>query len=157
MPTIIRASGARWSRATGSRTTPTWCFRQRIAASLGVGAHVVDVEDAGDGLLFEPFLGVARGDAGAVGEFGHRAAGPLVQGRVQAEPGAQVDPEQLQGAGGRVQDALLEGGSVVVMGGPSDRWVAVTPRRGRSGPPDGRPDLPQVEVTTHPPPEGRPP
>ena len=82
--------------------------REREPAGCRVRRVVVDLEYAGHGLLLEPLGGVARGDPRRSSQVADRAPRPLVQGGVQAEPVAQIDAEQLEGAGRRVKYALIE-------------------------------------------------
>ena len=70
------------------------------------------VEDAGDGLLLEPLAGVARVDAGGRGQLGGGRRPGSAQRPVQAEAVAEVDAEQLERAGGGLEQPLVEGRGV---------------------------------------------
>ena len=83
--------------------------RQRVAASLGVGGRVVDVDERGDGLLLEPLARVARGDAGRGGELGGGQRTALGQRPVEAELGAEVDRQQVERAERGLEQASDEG------------------------------------------------
>ena len=69
MPTTMRANGARWSPSAAVDEHADVLGGQPEAALSGGRADVVDGQDAGDGLLLEPLLGVAGRDAGGVGEL----------------------------------------------------------------------------------------
>ena len=79
------------------------------AAGLGGGVGVVDVEEAGDGLLLEPLARVARRDAGAARELAGGQRPALVERAVQAELDAEVDGAELERAERRAEEALGEG------------------------------------------------
>jgi hypothetical protein len=74
--------------------------RERVAASVGGGAGRVDVEQAGDGLLLEPLLGVAGSDARALRELGAAERTVVGECAVEAELGAEVDRVELERADG---------------------------------------------------------
>ena len=69
-----------------------------VPACVGCGADVVGFEQSRDGLLLEPLARVARCDARAVGKVARGQRSVLGKGAVEAELGAQVDGEQLEGA-----------------------------------------------------------
>ena len=77
---------------------------QRAAARR----RVDDLEEAGDGLLLEPLAGVARCDAGAVGELVRRERAVALERAVEAELDAEVDGEQLERAERGAEQALGE-------------------------------------------------
>jgi hypothetical protein len=99
--------------------------RQPIAALVGRGAGVVDLEDAGDRLLLEPFARVALVGAGRGGELGGLRLAVLPQGTVEAEAVAQVDGHDLVGPERRAEETLGEcvaGSDVGVRGHVAQRW-----------------------------------
>ena len=71
-------------------------------------AALLDVEQPGDGLLLEPLAGVARRDAGVVGELGGGERAVALERAVEAELRAEVDGEQLERAEGGAEEALGE-------------------------------------------------
>jgi hypothetical protein len=81
---------------------------ERVAARFGSGVRVLDVEQAGDGLLLEPLARVARCDAGGAGKPVRGLRAFLDQCPVEAELGAEVDGEQLERAERGAEQALGE-------------------------------------------------
>jgi hypothetical protein len=77
-----------------STSTSSWRLAARTAGS-GVRAGIVHVEQPGDGLLLQPFLGIALVDAGPAGELRRRGRPAQREGAVQPEPVAEVDVEQV--------------------------------------------------------------
>ena len=86
-----RESGAMQARLSRIDEHRGVAGRQRVAALVGRGADVVDVEDRADGLLLEPFPGIARIDAGRSASSGAVAGPPSCERPVQSEPVAEVD------------------------------------------------------------------
>jgi hypothetical protein len=82
---------------------------ESVAAHFGGGAGIVDLEEAGDGLLLEPLVRVAWRDAGGAGQLVRGPRAVLDQGSVEAELGAEVDGEQLERAERGAEQALGEG------------------------------------------------
>jgi predicted ATPase len=78
------------------------------------------LEQAGDGLLLEPLAGVARRDAGALGELVGRERPARLERAVEAELGPEVDGEQLERAEGGSEEALGE--LVGAIGGDHDLY-----------------------------------
>ena len=64
MPASMWANGAMWAGSSSCTSTRAWS-----AASAQRRDGIDDLEEAGDGLLLSDSEGVARGDAGAVGEL----------------------------------------------------------------------------------------
>jgi hypothetical protein len=100
--------GAQVVRAVGVEQHGGVRLGQREGALVRVGGVRGDGEDAGGGLLFQPFPGVPLVDAGGLGQFGRVERG-RAQRPVQAEPAAQFDGEEFGGAGEGAQQAAREG------------------------------------------------
>ena len=71
-------------------------------------APLVVVDQAGDGLLLQPFARVAGRDAGAVGELVRRERAVALERLVQPELGSEVDGEQLERAERGFEEPLGE-------------------------------------------------
>ena len=82
--------------------------RQGVAARAGVGRRVVDVEEAGHGLLLEPFAHIALRGTGPRCEVGRCRSAALSQRAVEAEPSAHVDRRDLQRVDRRIEQAVDE-------------------------------------------------
>ena len=77
--------------------------------ALGRGPRrVVDLEEAGDGLLLQPLLRVPGRHPGERGDLRHGAGRLVLQGGVEAELVAERDTQHLEGAVGRAEDPLGE-------------------------------------------------
>ena len=70
--------------------------RQGVAPLVGRRARIIDIEDAGDRLLLEPFAGVARRDPGAFGEGRCRGRPAIGERPVQPEALPEVDRLELE-------------------------------------------------------------
>ena len=105
MPASMWANGAMWAGSSSWHEHAGVVGGQRAAARR----RVDDLEEAGDGLLLEPLAGVARGDAGAVGELVRRERAVALERAVEAELDAEVDGEQLERAERGAEQALGEG------------------------------------------------
>jgi hypothetical protein len=80
---------------------------QGVPALGGASRGVVAVEDPGDRLLLQPLPGIPRVESRALGELdgGH---GPGGQGRVGAEPGPELDGQELDHRQARLDEAAGE-------------------------------------------------
>ena len=82
---------------------------QAVAAIAGLGVGVVDGQEAGDGLLFEPLVHVALGRGRAGGELARCRVAAGGERAVEAERAPEVDGRDLQAVDGGREDALDEG------------------------------------------------
>jgi hypothetical protein len=69
---------------------------QHVATDLRVGARIVDIDDAGDGLVLEPLAGVSHVDARTLGEVGRRRGPAIGERLVQTEALAEVDRLEVE-------------------------------------------------------------
>jgi len=83
--------------------------RQGVPAIGCLGIRVVDLEDAADRLVLEPFARVPLAGLGGHGEFGRGQRSAIAGGPVPAEPVAEVDGERLERAERRGEDPVGEG------------------------------------------------
>ena len=83
-------------------------LREPEAPRLGGGVRVVDLEEAGNGLLLEPLARVALVDPGGRREPAGRQRPGVAQRAVEAEPPADVDAEELQRADRALEESLDE-------------------------------------------------
>ncbi len=91
--------------------------RQSVpAGALGQGG-VVHGEHAGHRLLLEPLSCVPLVDAGGGGQLRRRARLAVRELLVEAEPGAELDVEQLEGAEAGAEEPLGEGVDGLRVGG----------------------------------------
>lgn len=81
---------------------------QPVEALLGRRIRVLDAQEAGDRLLFEPFAHVALGGAGAASQLDGRGVAVVGEGPIEAEPAAQMDRSYLEGADHRSEEPLDE-------------------------------------------------
>src|SRR4029453_7615907 len=82
---------------------------QRIAAGVGGGGAVLDVQQPGPRLLLQPLAGVAVVDAGPLGQLGHGRRPLVPQGLVQVKAQAQPDAGQLVGLDQAPEQPLGQG------------------------------------------------
>ena len=85
------------------------------ASFLRVRLGVVDLEDAGRGLLLEPLARIALVNAGGVREAARRERPRVGQRTVEAQPVAEIDPVEVHRAEGRLEEATHERVSVVLL------------------------------------------
>lgn len=77
-------------------------------ALQGGGVGILHGQVPPDGLLFQPFPGVALGDTGGRGQPGRVERAHLRQDGLQPEPPAQVDADHLQLTDGRLHHPFVE-------------------------------------------------
>ena len=126
---------------------------QRVATDLRVGARIVDIDDAADGLVLEPLAGVPHMDAGTLGEVGRRRGPAIGEGLVQTEALAEVDRLEVERPEGGLEQASrqrvatsLGFGDGVLDGGGRSRHGA----RGCQPRPASTMDIRRVVATTAP-------
>jgi hypothetical protein len=83
-------------------------LRQPEAPRLGRRVRIIDLDEAGDGLLLEPLARVALVDARCRGEPTGRERPAVAERQVETEPPADVDAEELQRADRALEEALDE-------------------------------------------------
>ena len=105
MPASMCANGATWAGSPARASTRAW---SGASAQRRCG-RVLDLEQARHRLLLEPLAGVARRDAGALGQLVRRQRAVALERGVEAELDPEVDGEQLEGAERRAEQALGEG------------------------------------------------
>jgi hypothetical protein len=111
------AKGATWASSPGRASARACAAGSAKAPGLGRRVSVIDVDHAGDGLLLEPLAGVARRDAGGLGQLARGQRPEFVQRAVQTELRAEVDGAQLQRAERGAEQALGEGVGAIGGGG----------------------------------------
>ena len=110
-------------------------LREPVAARSRVGLGVVNLDESGDGLLFEPLARVALVDSRERAQLTGVQVLVVLERAVETELGAEVDREQLERADRGAEQALDEG--LAAVGGigrhgssPSVRLTPMTiPRR----------------------------
>ena len=83
-------------------------LREAELAFQRVGPGVIDLEDAGRRLLLEPLARIALVHAGRLGEAARRERPRVGQSAVEAEPVAEIDPEEVHSAERRLEEATHE-------------------------------------------------
>ena len=71
---------------------------QGVAARVGAGGDVVDIEQPGHRLLLQPLAGVAGIDPRAGRELGPASRARVAEGGVEPELDAELDRQQVEGA-----------------------------------------------------------
>jgi hypothetical protein len=70
--------------------------RERIAALVGAGGHIIDVEDRANCLVLEPLPRVTGMDTGALGELGSGRRPTVGKLAVQPEPITEINGLQIE-------------------------------------------------------------